>query len=85
MAKSLVHECADMIRCHTDRADCLLISASFKMRDCNIDFEIFVPHSDECDFGSGATDFPLPGIVPKGSGFHPASYPLVTGAKTVGV
>jgi len=43
--------------------------------------EIFGSHSDECDLGSGAKDFPLFRIAQKGSGFHPASYSLVTGLK----
>jgi len=62
-----------------------VIIASFKVKDSNIDDEIFGSHSDECDLGSGARDIPLLRIVQKGSGFHPASYSLVTEAKAAGV
>jgi hypothetical protein len=45
-----------------------------KVKDCNIDGDIFGLHSDECDLGSGARDVTVPRIAQKGSGFHPASY-----------
>jgi len=41
----------------------------------------FGSHSDECDLGSGAKDFPLFRIAQKGSGFHLASYSLVSGVR----